>query len=157
MSKVEGIYKEKNSDVIRRQKDNTESKLQILCEGFTCFCQTKYTLSNITKYKRALFTKFRFSSHNSHKIPRNERFCPFCPGSVESEAHFLLSCDKYANIRESYINKHVNLMRIKNPSQDDLTTIINLLTQTIYLWQGTYQIIWRNLLILERTTFDSYS
>ena len=61
------------------------------------------------------------------KIPRNERFCPFCPGFVESETHFLLHCDKYAKLRESYINKHVNLLRSRHPFQNDLTTIINLL------------------------------
>ena len=132
MSKVEDIYRENISDVIKRQKDNTDSKLQIICDEFTDFCQTKYTLSNITKYKRSLFTKFRFSSHNLMigtgrykipKIPRNERFCPFCPDSVESVAHVLLSCDKYANKREFYIHKLANLMRIKHPFQDDLTTL----------------------------------
>ena len=100
------------------------------------FCQTTYTLFNIPKNKRSLFTKFRFSSQNlvietcrykRLKIPRNDRFCPFCPSSVESEVQFLLHCNKYVNIKEPYISKHVNSIYNKHPNQNDLSTIINLL------------------------------
>ena len=61
------------------------------------------------------------------KIPRNDRCCPFCPGSVESEVHLLLDCNKYANIREPYISKHVNSINNKHTKQNDLSTIIILL------------------------------
>ena len=61
------------------------------------------------------------------KIPRNDRCCPFCPGSVESEVHFLLDCNKLSNIRESYISKHVNSINNKHPNQNDLSTTIILL------------------------------
>ena len=63
-SKVESIYMEKLSDSIRNHKDNKDRKLQFFCEGFTKFCQSKYTYNNIPKHKLPFFTKFRFSSHN---------------------------------------------------------------------------------------------
>ena len=49
-------------------------------------------------------TKFRLSHHclmiekGRHKrptIPRDQRFCPFCPGQVEDETHFLAQCNGY--------------------------------------------------------------
>ena len=32
-----------------------------------------------------------------------ERFCPFCPGSVENESHFLFSCPTYHVQRSSFL------------------------------------------------------
>ena len=51
-------------------------------------------------------TKFRLSNHSlmieigRHKeIPKERRFCPFCPNSVETEIHFLLLCPVYDLLR----------------------------------------------------------
>ena len=33
------------------------------------------------------------------KIDKNERFCKFCPNSVEDEAHFLISCETFKTHR----------------------------------------------------------
>ena len=36
-----------------------------------------------------------------HKnIPKEFRFCPFCPNKVETETHFLLECSAYKLLRE---------------------------------------------------------
>ena len=53
---------------------------------------------------RISMSKFRLSDHclmiekGRHKrpiIPRDQRFCPFCPGQVEDETHFLAQCNGY--------------------------------------------------------------
>ncbi len=61
---------------------------------------------------RVALSKFRLSDHHlmiergRHfvpKIPRERRFCPFCPGEVESEGHFLLACSLYRSNRGSLL------------------------------------------------------
>ena len=60
---------------------------------------------------RKQVTKFRLSSHNlmieigrHRKIPKEIRFCPFCPNVVETEAHFLLQCPIYGIMRDELYN-----------------------------------------------------
>ena len=55
---------------------------------------------------RIEMTKFRLSNHSlmieigRHKgIPKELRFCPFCPQAVETEVHFLLLCPVYDLLR----------------------------------------------------------
>ena len=67
-------------------------------------------LSDIKNRKyRVTFTKFRLSDHGQMiekgrhkrpKIPREQRFCPFCPTKVEDEIHFLTECIFYKNRNE---------------------------------------------------------
>ena len=69
-------------------------------------------LVNIKNRKHMVsFTKLRLSDHclmiekGRHKhprIPREQRFCPFCPTSVEDELHFLTQCSAYKNRNELY-------------------------------------------------------
>ena len=63
--------------------------------------------------QRVSFTKYRLSDHclmvekGRHTrpiIPRNERFCPFCPTNVEDEIHFITQCAAYEN-RPNLFNK----------------------------------------------------
>lgn len=57
---------------------------------------------------RRYMTCFRLSSHKLEielgrfrGVERNERLCKLCSQNVvESEYHFLLSCDKYTEIRK---------------------------------------------------------
>ena len=58
-------------------------------------------------------TKLRLSNHSlrietgrRNKIPRELRFCPFCPNLVEDESHFLLFCPTYACLRTPLWNIH---------------------------------------------------
>ena len=39
-----------------------------------------------------------------NKIPKSERFCPFCPISVEDEIHFLINCKSYNELRKQLLN-----------------------------------------------------
>ena len=75
-------------------------------------------LSEIKSIKeRTALTKFRLSNHllmiekGRHRdLDRTERFCPFCPKSIEDEIHFLLDCKTYQHLRCEFLEitkKHV--------------------------------------------------
>ena len=56
--------------------------------------------------RRAILTKFRLSNHKLKievgrytNIPKEMRFCHFCPNMVETESHFLFYCTAYKPIR----------------------------------------------------------
>ena len=65
---------------------------------------------------RSQVTKFRLSNHSLmieygryKKIPKELRFCHFCPNTVETEAHFLIHCSAYVTIRDRMF-EHVNIL-----------------------------------------------
>ena len=78
---------------------------------------------------RQSLTKFRLSNsllnieklrHTTPKTPKERRFCPFCPESVEDEAHFLITCPVYHTPRESMLEVFLNenpLFYQKTPKQ----------------------------------------
>ena len=66
---------------------------------------------------RVSLTKLRLSDHclmieeGRHKrpiTPREERFCPHCPGVVETEEHFFTQCVAYEG-REDLFNKIIQI------------------------------------------------
>ena len=78
---------------------------------------------------RVTFTKYRLSDHclmiekGRHKwplVPREERYCPFCTSTVESEIHFLTQCSAYKDRTElfDFIEREVpNFVNLDNKSQ----------------------------------------
>lgn len=58
--------------------------------------------------------KYRICAHNLnietgryYNIDRKDRLCIYCnTSSIEDEFHFLLECNKYADIREKYIKQY---------------------------------------------------
>ena len=61
-------------------------------------------------HDRVAFTKMRLSNHQlkievgrHNKIPKNLRFCPFCPTHIEDEIHFLLECKTFQSHRNELI------------------------------------------------------
>ena len=61
---------------------------------------------------RSKVTKLRLSNHRltietgrhtSPKLPKEKRFCPFCPKQVEDEYHFLFKCDSMKHLREELL------------------------------------------------------
>ena len=62
------------------------------------------TVENISD--RTSLSKFRLSDHSlliekgrHQNIISSKRTCPFCPGHVENEFHFLIKCPTYTNLR----------------------------------------------------------
>ena len=65
---------------------------------------------------RSQVTKFRLSNHSLmieagryKNIPKEFRFCYFCPNKVETETHFLINCPAYVIIRDRMF-AHVNIL-----------------------------------------------
>ena len=59
-------------------------------------------------------TKFRLSNHQlaietgrHNNTPKDCRFCPFCPGRIEDENHFLLECANLKYLRQELLEKHI--------------------------------------------------
>ena len=86
-------------------------------------------LSEIKSIKeRTALTKFRLSNHllmiekGRHKdLDRTERFCPFCPKSIEDEIHFLLNCKTYQHLRCEFLEntkKHVPHFLLQSDAQN---------------------------------------
>ena len=58
--------------------------------------------------------------HKRPSVPREERFCPFCTSTVESEIHFLTQCSAYKNRNELFImiqREVPNSVNLDNKSQ----------------------------------------
>ena len=74
-------------------------------------------LSNIKNpTRRGILSKFRLSNHKLMievgrytNIPKEMRFCNFCPNMVETEAHFLFYCIAYKPIRATMYDS-VNIL-----------------------------------------------
>ena len=93
---------------------------------------------------RVSMSKFRLSDHclmiekGRHKRPqiqRDQRFCPFCPGQVEDETHFLTQCCGYDHkeLLPSIINTAPNFVNLTAQAQ-----LIYLMTQDDF--QLTYKL-----------------
>ena len=91
---------------IRRE----QSKLRTYAVLKTEIGLEKYLSEIKNPVLRTEMTKFRLSNHNlmievgRHKgIPKELRFCSFCPNDVETEIHFLLLCPVYNLLRSEII------------------------------------------------------
>ncbi len=86
--------------------------------------------------KRKSLTKLRLSNHllmiekGRHKqIDRNQRYCPFCPDSIEDEMHFLLKCEAYKFSRPEFLESAQKLIPSFN-SQNVTQKFISLVNST---------------------------
>ena len=73
---------------------------------------------------RVTFTKYRLmiekGRHKRPLVPREERYCPFCTSTVESEIHFLTQCSAYKDRTElfDFTEREVpNFVNLDNKSQ----------------------------------------
>ena len=73
--------------------------------------------------------------HKRPQIQRDQRFCPFCPGQVEDETHFLTQCCGYNHeeLLPSIINTAPNFVNLTAQAQ-----LIYLMTQDDF--QLTYKL-----------------
>ena len=56
--------------------------------------------------------------HKRPKIPREQRFCPFCPTEVEDESHFLMQCILYENRNELFMAAETEAPNFTNNTQE---------------------------------------
>ena len=79
-----------------------DSKLHYYSK-FKTVCGTEQYMNKVNNMQhRIALSRFRLSCHKLNieigrytRIPREERYCPFCPNSVEDENHFLFKCAQY--------------------------------------------------------------
>ena len=86
---------------------NDNSKLRTYAIFKTEIGFEKYLTEIKNPTKRTIVAKFRLSNHRlmieigrHQNVPKEMRFCPFCPNMVETEAHFLFYCSAYNPIRD---------------------------------------------------------
>lgn len=75
----------------------------------------KYLISVQNVSDRIALTRFRLSNHTlmiekgrhrDTKIPKLfDRTCPFCPGHVEDEFHFLIKCQTFRTLRQKLLEE----------------------------------------------------
>ena len=87
-------YKNKVETNLAHIKESSDSKFELFSTLYNNFSVPRYLNMNFSKAKRSLITKLRLSCHILNietmrycrpKIVRHERFCPFCPDTIESE------------------------------------------------------------------------
>ena len=85
--------------------------------------------------ERISMTKFRLSNHQLmiekgrySNLDKEQRFCPFCPDSIEDEKHFLTECKAYKNERRIFytdIEKDYRPFILKNGSEKMIFLLSN--------------------------------
>ena len=90
---------------------NDNSKLRTYAIFKNKIGYEKYLSEIKNPITRRQVTKLRLSNHNlmieigrHRKIPKEIRFCPFCPNSLETEVHFLFHCPTYSIMRDEFHN-----------------------------------------------------
>ena len=111
-----------------------ESKLRTYAKLKSRIGMENYLLEIPNIEDRISLTKIRLSNHRlnievgrHNKIPKNERFCPFCPTLIEDEMHFLLLCPTYATNRTKLFEE-LNITDI--PSKDQESLFVSLMTNS---------------------------
>ena len=92
------IFHQEAFSEIRKQ----ESKLRTYAKLKTEIGLENYFHQITNIENRVLFSKIRLSNHKLkieegrfNKVPKEQRYCPFCPNYVEDEIHFLMQCPVY--------------------------------------------------------------
>ena len=125
------------NQIIKKQKENyidywkditkSQSKLECYLALNRQYTVADYLTTVVDQKLRKSLTMYRLSEHNlaietgRHRqtwLPREERFCQLCSkGELETELHFLLHCEKYTEIRETFFPK----IKDKCPEFDSLS------------------------------------
>jgi hypothetical protein len=104
-----------------------------------------YYLNNVTvKTHRISFSRLLLSSHrlsiesgrwNRPITPACNRYCPFCPNSIEDEYHFIIECRLYTDLRRKlipiYYTRNASMAKLTSLFQSDNPNIIRRLAKFI--------------------------
>ena len=65
-------------------------------------------------------------------IPREHRFCPWCPNTVEDEFHFIFNCYKYEHLRRAHLPEYFLFFILLNShSKNTLNKLANFLNSAL--------------------------
>ena len=89
-----------------------------------------YVLHTMSMSQRSALAKIRngtfpinIETGRYRALPLDQRLCPVCDnGQVETEAHFLLHCDHYDELRKNFLQKlqsvsHINVGKLSQNEQ----------------------------------------
>ena len=100
----------------RNDLQNTVGKLRTYKLFKHCYETESYCRIPLPYRQRSALAKFRcgvaplrIETGRYQNIPENERVCPFCTDTVESEMHVLLHCPSYCSERNILIEKVVEI------------------------------------------------
>ena len=125
---VDQYYQESFSEI---NQPNSKLRTYSILKSEKGFESYLYEIKNLKQ--RMMMSKLRLSNHKlmiekgRHKnIPKELRFCLFCPNKVEDEVHFILECQCYSNFRtqtwhyteQNKLNRFKALMTSKNLLQE---------------------------------------
>ena len=160
LERIKGLEDDKIRDTIRhcfledwKDQLNTFSKADTFKKFKDTIIMERYLQVIKNRKHRVSLTKLRLSDHclmieeGRHKrpiTPREERFCPHCPGVVESEEHFFTQCvayegraDLFDRIRQiapqfSNLNDHDKFIFMMTQGDDK---IIRDIAQKTHIWR----------------------
>ena len=153
LERIKELENDKIRDTIRhcfqenwKDQLNTFSKADTFKKFKDNITMERYLQVIKNRKHRVSLTKLRLSDHclmieeGRHKrpiTPREERFCPHCPGVVETEEHFFTQCIAYEG-REDLFNKIMQIApQFSNLNDHDKFIFIYLFGNTNLL-QGIY-------------------
>ena len=106
MTDIKKYYTNKLTNCLKNIELNKTGKFYFYSTILGKFEFQKYLEFPLAKELRSLLTKLRISAHslpietgrynNTHK---EQRFCKYCPTSVENESRFILYCSGFYNLR----------------------------------------------------------
>ena len=114
--------------------NSEESKLRTFGKLKTTIGISPYLTQVRHLDSRKALSKVRLSNHDlmiekgRHlKIDKTQRFCPFCPSSIETELHFLLHCKIFNVMREPLWSEVQDTIEISDQTSDQekFTTLLS--------------------------------
>ena len=110
--RLSDIFHQNSFELIRKE----ESKLRFYAIFKKNIGLEKYLLEIMNPSVRTYVTKFRLSNHRlmievgrHQNTPKENRFCPFCPGEIENEMHMLFECNVYKYLRTKFIQQVIDM------------------------------------------------
>ena len=159
LDRIKELEEDKIRDTIRncfqeawKEQLNTFSKADTFKEFKDSIGMERYLLVIKNRKHRVSLSKLRLSDHclmieeGRHKrpiTPREERFCPHCPGVVETEEHFITQCVAYEGRATLFnkimekapqfnnLNNHDKFIYMMTQGDDEMTRLI---AQTNHNW-----------------------
>ncbi|CAB4028384.1 Hypothetical predicted protein [Paramuricea clavata] len=111
---VESCVKDTKENYQRfwRQKLENSSKLTFYTSIKEVYELETYLTTITNSNQRKRLTQLRLSNHKLmielgryENIPREDQICKVCQaGEIETEHHFLTSCEAYSSLRENFLN-----------------------------------------------------